>query len=114
MKSFPKNLGDVRYDWVKVYYAIKGNFDQFNVKRFHLELKTDSVDFTIASGGWEFLEKEFFDRIPEGEGGEKEIKLIHAIVWLSLASHAWEDFDSMCVAYYNGLALFNEWLEEYN
>ncbi len=109
-----ENLGDVRYDWVKVYYAIKGNFDQFNIKNFHFELKVDCVNFSIASGGWEFLEKEFFDRIPEGEGSEKEIKLIHAIVWLSLASHAWEDFDSMCVAYYNGLALFNEWLEEYN
>lgn len=109
-----KNLGDVRYDWAKVYFAIKGNFDQFNVKRFNLGLKKDSVDFSIASGGWEFLEKEFFNRIPEGEGIEKEIKLIHAIIWLSLASHAWEDFDSMCVAYYNGLALFNEWLKEYN
>ncbi len=108
-----KNLGDVRYDWVKVYYAIRGNFDQFNVKRFNLVLKDESVDFSISSGGWEFLESEFFKCIPKGEGSEKEIKLIHAIVWLSLASHAWEDFDSMCVAYYNGLVLFNDWLEEY-
>lgn len=59
------------------------------------------------------LTSNLLDRIPNGEGTEKEIKLDHAIIWLSLASHAWEDFDSMCVAYYNGLRLFNDWLEEY-
>ena len=106
-----KNLGDVRYDWVKVYYAINGNFDQFNIKRFNFEMLNDGVQFSIASGGWEFLTQEFLDNIPEGEGSEQEIKLIHSIVWLSLASHAWEDFDSMCVAFYNGLLLFNEFLE---
>jgi len=44
----------------------------------------------------------------------KEIKIIHSIIWLSLASHAWEDFDSMCVAYYNGLYLLNECIEGEN
>lgn len=109
-----KNLGDVRYDWAKVYYAINGNFDQFNVKNFTLHIEEDKVEYSIGSGQWEFLTSNLLDRIPNGEGTEKEIKLIHAIIWLSLASHAWEDFDSMCVAYYNGLRLFNDWLEEYN
>ena len=39
---------------------------------------------------------------------KKEIKIIHAVIWLSLASHCWEDFDSMCVAFYNGCLLLNE------
>lgn len=108
-----KNIGDIRYDWVKVYYAIVGNFDQFNVKNFELKLDEDEVTFSIGSSGWESLVKQFFDQIPADEGTEKEIKLIHAIVWLSLASHAWEDFDSMCVAFYNGTALFAEWMENY-
>lgn len=108
-----KNIGDIRYDWVKVYYAIVGNFDQFNVKNFELKLDADEVTFSIGSSGWESLVKQFFDQIPADEGTEKEIKLIHAIVWLSLASHAWEDFDSMCVAFYNGTALFAEWMENY-
>lgn len=105
-------LGDVRYDWAKVYYAIEGNFDQFNVKNFDLNIG-DDVRFTIYSGGWEHLTPYFLNSIPPQEANIKEIKLIHAIIWLSLASHAWEDFDSMCVAFYNGTLLFNQWLAEY-
>jgi len=105
-------LGDVRYDWAKVYYALAGNFDQFNIKNFDLEINGD-VDFKIHSGGWEHLTEYFLKSISSDEVHVKEIKLIHAIIWLSLASHAWEDFDSMCVAFYNGTLLFNEWLEEY-
>lgn len=108
-----KILGDVRYDWAKVYYAISGNFDQFNIKNFDFDIKSNSIEFNIHSGGWEGLTQYFLDMIPASEANIKEIKLIHAIIWLSLASHAWEDFDSMCVAFYNGVLLFNEWLEEY-
>ncbi len=108
-----KNFGDVRYDWAKVYYAVQGNFDQFNIKNFNLEFIDNQISFSIASGGWEFLTEFLFDEIPNGEGCKKEIKLIHSIIWMSLASHAWEDFDSMCIAYYNGILLFNNWLEEY-
>lgn len=108
-----KNIGDIRYDWAKVYYAIIGNFDQFNVKNFELKLEANEVSYSIGSSGWESLVTQFFENIPADEGTEEEIKLIHAIVWLSLASHAWEDFDSMCVAFYNGTALFEEWMEKY-
>lgn len=107
-------LGDVRYDWAKVYYAIAGNFDQFNVKNFELEITESAVRYVIHSGGWEELTPYFFSAVPPAEANEKEIKLIHAIIWLSLASHAWEDFDSMCVAFYNGTYLFHQWLAEYD
>ena len=106
-------LGDVRYDWAKMYYAIHGNFDQFNVKRFTLDISDQEVSFDIHSGGWEHLTEYFLNLIPKEEASVKEIKLIHAIIWLSLASHAWEDYDSMCIAFYNGTFLFNEWLSEY-
>jgi GTP:adenosylcobinamide-phosphate guanylyltransferase len=109
-----KILGDIRYDWAKLYYAIKGNFDQFNVKNFTLDMSDDGVKFEIGSGGWEFLTDELFNSLPEGEGNLKEIRLIHAIIWLSMTSHVSEDFDSMCVAFYNGTLLFNEWLRDYS
>lgn len=105
-------LGDVRYDWAKLYYALSGNFDQFNIKNFELEINHEVI-FKINSGGWEHLTDYFLSQMPESEANIKEIKLIHSIIWLSLASHAWEDFDSMCVAFYNGTLLFNKWLEEY-
>ena len=107
-------FGDPRYDWAKVFYAIYGNFDQFNVKNFHFCQTQDGLEFQIGSGGWEFLTAELFQRIPEGEGTRKEIELIHAIVWMSMASHVWEDYDSMCIAFMNGTALFNRWLEDWH
>ena len=39
-----------------------------------------------------------------------DIKFIHAIIWLSLASHCWEDYDSMCLAFYNGTYLISEYI----
>lgn len=108
-----KIYGDVRYDWAKLYYAICGNFDQFNVKNFILDISEHEISYKIGSGGWEFLENKFFSLLPKEESVEREIKLIHIIAWLSLASHAWEDFDSMCVAFYNGTYLLQDWLETY-
>ena len=40
----------------------------------------------------------------------ENIKFIHAVIWLSLASHCREDYDSMCLAFYNGVYLINEFL----
>lgn len=108
-----KVLGDVRYDWAKVYYAINGNFDQFNIKNFDLDITEGDVSYNIGTGGWEDFTDCMFSLAPTTETNLKEIKLIHAIIWLSMASHAWEDFDSMCVAFYNGTALLGEWFEEY-
>ena len=34
---------------------------------------------------------------------QETIKLIHAIIWLSLTTYAWEDYDSICGAFYNGI-----------
>jgi hypothetical protein len=33
----------------------------------------------------------------------ERLQLIHAILWLSLTTYAWEDYDSVCGAFYNGL-----------
>ena len=104
-------LGDEYYDWVKLYYSINASFDQFNIKNFYLAIDQDKVFYEIHSGGWEHLTEYFLSRIPNVN--VSKIKLIHSIVWLSLASHAWEDYDSMCLAFYNGTALFNEWYEEF-
>lgn len=108
-----ERAGDVRYDWSKLYFSLSGNFDQFNIKHFDLAIEKDGVGFLINSGGWESLVPFLLNNIPAGEGEEKEIQLIHSIIWLSMASHAWEDFDSMCVAFYNGTLLFENWLRRY-
>lgn len=99
-------VGDPDYDWAKVYYSIAGRFDQFNIKRFELTIQKDSVAYVIHPSEWEFLEDYFFNKIPQCN--KYRVKLIHAIIWLSLASHCWEDYDSLCLAFYNGLYLLNE------
>lgn len=98
-------FGDVRYDWAKMYYSIVGNYDRFNLKDFELDIEEDEVRLKIASNQWEDMEKDFFEMTGADEG---EIKLIHAIIWLSLTTYAWQDFDSICGAFYNGLYYLEE------
>lgn len=99
--------GDPAYDWAKLYYSLVGNYDQFNLKRFNLEINDNDVTLEIESSHWEELENYFFELLGD-EVTVKQIKLIHAIIWLSLTTYAWEDYDSICGAFYNGLLYLEE------
>lgn len=103
--------GDPAYDWAKLYYSIVGNYDQFNRKRFDLEIGPDSVMLKITSNGWEGQEAAFFELLRD-EVTPAQIHLLHAIIWLSLTTYAWEDYDSICGAFYNGLYYLEEALHE--
>ncbi len=106
--GFTELYGDVRYDWAKLYYSVVGNYDKFNLKKFRLEIgekAEEGVKLDIESNNWEQLEKDFF----ELTGADKyEIKLLHAVIWLSLTTYAWQDYDSICGAFYNGLWYLEE------
>lgn len=102
-----KLFGDPKYDWAKLYYSIVGNYDQFNLKRFDLGISTEDVTLTIESNEWEQLEKPFYELVKD-EVSEQELKLLHAIIWLSLTTYAWEDYDSICGAFYNGIYYLEE------
>jgi GTP:adenosylcobinamide-phosphate guanylyltransferase len=93
-------FGDPNYDWAKLYYSIFGNYDKFNLKDFRLLINDSCVDLKIGSNGWENLAYDFF-RLTETD--ERTIRLIHAVIWLSLTTYAWQDYDSICGAFYNGL-----------
>jgi aminoglycoside phosphotransferase len=99
-------VGDVYYDWAKLYYSISGRFDRFNIKDFDLTVGEDGVTYEIGESGWECLDEYYLSSIENCD--RRRIMLIHAIIWLSMSSHAWEDFDSMCLAFYNGLRLLRE------
>ncbi len=117
--GFTENYGDERYDWAKLYYSIVGNYDRFNLKEFTLDigghsiingnvigdLSDKEVMLTIRSNGWEDMEKDFF-KITGVDS--YEIKLLHAVIWLSLTTYAWQDYDSICGAFYNGLYYLEE------
>lgn len=92
--------GDVRYDWAKLYYSIVGSYDRFNLKDFRLEIEDTGVSLQIRSNRWEDMEDDFFALT----GADPyEIRLLHAVIWLSLTTYAWQDYDSVCGAFYNGL-----------
>ncbi|WP_107840288.1 sugar phosphate nucleotidyltransferase [Metasolibacillus meyeri] len=100
-------FGDVDYDWAKLYYSITGNYDQFNLKRFDLTIDAEKVEIVVNSNQWESLEEYFFELLKE-EVNEEKIKLLHSIIWLSLTTYAWEDYDSICGAFYLGLYYLEE------
>lgn len=103
-------IGDVYYDWAKLYYSIEGAFDQFNIKEFELDISGGGVKYRIKPSGWEKFTEYFLQKIPDCD--VSRIKMIHAVIWLSLASHCWEDYDSMCLAFYNGIYLWNSLMQE--
>ena len=97
--------GDPNYDWAKLYYSVAGNYDQFNLKEFRLNIGEKDVELKIKSNGWEHLSSDFFKLV---DIDEQAIKLIHAVIWLSLTTYAWQDYDSICGAFYNGLYYLEE------
>ena len=101
------SLCRMSYDWLKLYYSVVGNYDQFNLKRFQLKINENDVNLTIKSSGWEALEDYFFELLGQ-EVNREQIKLLHAIIWLSLTTYAWEDYDSICGAFYKGLECLEE------
>ncbi len=99
--------GDVAYDWIKLYYSLYSNYDRFNLKRFELKINETDVELSIESNKWEDLEDDFFELIGD-EISRKQMKLLLAIIWLSLTTYAWEDYDSICGAFYNGIYYLEE------
>jgi tRNA A-37 threonylcarbamoyl transferase component Bud32 len=102
--------GDPAYDWVKLYYSVVGNYDQFNLRRFRLDIRDEDVGLEIDSNGWEDMEDCFFELL-KGQVTVYQMKLLHAIIYLSLTTYAWEDYDSICGAFYKGLLLLEEAME---
>lgn len=109
--GYTELYGDPAYDWAKLYYSIVGSYDQFNRKRFFLKINENDVTLQIESNGWENLEPVFFNLL-KNEVTPRQIHLIHAIIWLSLTTYAWEDYDSICGAFYNGLYYLEEAFHE--
>ena len=101
-----KLYGDADYDWAKLYYSLKGEYDQFNLKKFTLDIKDKEVEFAIKPNNWADMEEYFFDLIKEVD--KTKIKILHTLIWLSLTTYAWEDYDSICGAFYNGIVKLNE------
>ena len=110
--GYTELYGDVRYDWAKMYYSIVGNYDRFNLKDFTLEIgksAEEGIFLKTASNHWEDMEQDFLWLTGTDEW---EIKLLHAVIWLSLTTYAWQDYDSVCGAFYYGVYYLEEVFEK--
>ncbi|WP_096029780.1 NTP transferase domain-containing protein [Campylobacter lanienae] len=105
-----KFFGDPSYDYAKLYYSLKENYDFFNLKKFSLEISDKEVNFAIKKGDFGDLEDEFFNLSSQNR---YKIKLLCALIYLSLTTYANDDYDSICTSFYNGTILLNEALEQW-
>jgi len=103
--GFTELFGDPNYDWAKLYYSVAGNYDQFNLKRFRLKLTSEGAQIDIRSNGWEDLADELL-RLADVDA--TTVRLLHAIIWLSLTTYAWQDYDSILGSFYMGLYYLEE------
>jgi len=103
-------LGDIHYDWAKLYFSVVGGFDRFNVGDFRLEIQDAEALVFVPPSGWESLAGILLERAGVSES---KVRLIHSIIWLSLASHCYEDFDSMAAAFYIGTFEFERWYQDF-
>ncbi|MBQ8475471.1 NDP-sugar synthase, partial [bacterium] len=101
-----KLYGDRCYDWAKLYYSINGGYDNFNRKKFNLKINENDVEFSIHKNDWADMEEFFFENLPDIN--KYKIKLLHGLIWLSLTTYAWEDYDSILGAFYQGVIKLNE------
>ncbi len=102
--------GDVDYDWAKLYYSIYGDYDQFNNKNFELFINDSGIKLNIATNGWQDVADYYLSKLKKVN--IKKIKFLHALIWLSLTTYAWEDYDSVCGAFYKGTMLMDECLKD--
>ena len=66
-------FGDAAYDWVKLYYSLVSNYDQFNLKRFSLDIGDREVKLEIASNNWESMEDYFRTGCESSRGTQTNI-----------------------------------------
>jgi hypothetical protein len=93
------------YDWGKLYYSVVGNYDSFNRRQFQLKITDKCIDLNIESNGWQDLESMFTETFSTKIS---MIRLLHALIWLSLSGYVTDDYDSIIASFYNGLF----WLED--
>lgn len=99
-------FGDPLYDWAKLYYSIFGNYDQFNRGNFTLEISQKDATISVQSNGFDTLAEDYLSRFPIRE--RTKIQFLHALIWLSLTTYAWEDYDSICGSFYLGTLFLNK------
>lgn len=105
--------GDHYYDYAKLLYSCKGNYDNFNSKRFTLsqnELDPHVYTVSVDSSGYEVYANVIYSSVEHPE----RLDLLHSLIWLSLAGYVDDHYDSIVGAFLLGLLYFDEFLSKSN
>ncbi len=102
----PGIWGDPTYDFAKVYYSAVGGYDAFNRRRFKLFVDAETVEVLQEDPAYASTARVLFDEYFGADIGQ--IRLVHALIWFSLAGYVRDDIDSIIGAY----SLGNFWLEK--
>lgn len=97
--------GDPLYDWAKLYYSVAGDYDAFNRKKFALRVVGAQADLFLIDSGWSKHTHLFHEVLG---GRMRKLRIIHALIWLSLTGYATDDFDSVLGSFYRGILLLEE------
>ena len=100
--------GDKLYDISKFYYSIIGNYDFFNRRKFKLYADNQSIEIMMDDFYPDGAENIFKERY---KSDFNKIKIIHALIWLSLSGYVKDDIDSILASFYNGLYWLNKALK---
>jgi GTP:adenosylcobinamide-phosphate guanylyltransferase len=98
-------LGDANYDWAKLYYSVAGEYDNFNRRRFLMEMEGRNVVIQIRPGGWSHLKGMLRDFCGPDL---TQIRIIHGLIWLSLSGYVSDDYDSILASFFMGLLMLEE------
>ena len=92
--------GDVNYDWAKLYVSIAGGWDRFVNGNFTVSFHAGGVEVRPGSNEWAKLGDYFLSKLPKED--RLRVKLLYALIWLSSTMYKWNDYDSVCAAFYMG------------
>jgi thiamine kinase-like enzyme len=104
-----KIFGDPRYDLAKLYYSAIGNYDQFNSGNFEIRINYPEVEVKVDSSQFESTDEVFEKYL---RYSYNDIKILHALIWLSLSGYVLNDYDAMIAAYFMGLYYLGDALND--
>ena len=84
------------------YFSVIAEEEHFTKAADKIHVSQSSLSHAMKD-----MEDEFF-RLLEGETDARQIRLIHGIIWLSLTTYAWDNYDAVCGAFYNGTYYLEE------
>ncbi|QNI83935.1 mobA-like NTP transferase domain protein [Synechococcus sp. PROS-7-1] len=99
--------GDSYYDYAKILYSVEGAYDLFN-KNNYTVFVTSSDEYTL------YLPRSAYSQYSELIYNQVDrpdiLRLLHSLIWMSLAGYLENDVNGIIGAFLKGVILYNDFL----